>query len=146
MTGKSKSDRTALNRLNETLVDDIFNASDEAILAEFKETHGDPIQNAADLRQLFEKSVIAMNKKRLADAKAGAAAARRSSLPPSAPHIDIAEARRKLRRVLDHRNGDQHLTIAARKETELSDADVLSMVKDFEELGIIAPDDKDGKA
>jgi hypothetical protein len=145
MTGKSKKERAALNRLNETLVDDILTASDEAILAEFKETHGDPIENATNLRALFEKSVVAMNKQRLADAKAGVATARRSSLPSSAQQIDIAEARRKLRRVLDHPNGDQPLTIAARKETELSDADVLSMLKDFEELGIITPDENDGK-
>ena len=34
------------------------------------------------------------------------------------------------------------LTLAARNENELSDADVLGMLQDLEELGIIRPDDE----
>jgi hypothetical protein len=59
--------------------------------------------------------------------------------------IDITEARRRLRRVLDTPANNQPVTIAARKESELSDADVLGMLDDLKELGVIAPDDdKDG--
>lgn len=64
MTGENKKERAALNRLADALVDDILNTSDEDILTEFKETHGDHAQNAAAMRTLFEKTVIAMNKQR----------------------------------------------------------------------------------
>jgi hypothetical protein len=46
-------------------VDDILQASDEEILAEFTESHGDPAKNAADMRALFERTVLATNKRRL---------------------------------------------------------------------------------
>ena len=36
------------------------------------------------------------------------------------------------------------LTLAARNEDELSDADVLGMLLDLEELGIVAPEDSSG--
>jgi hypothetical protein len=145
MTGKNKKERGALDRLADALVDDILNTSDEDILTEFKETHGDPAQNAVAMRTLFEKTVIAMNKQRLADAKAGVAAARRWTAPASMKPIDIMEARRQLRRVLDTPANNQPVTIAARNETELSDADVLGMLDDLKELGIIPPDhEKDG--
>ena len=62
MTGKSRTGR-ALGRLAEALVDDIMNASDEEILAEFLETDGDLERHAADMRALFEKALIAANKK-----------------------------------------------------------------------------------
>lgn len=144
MTGENKKVRTALNRLADALVEDILNASDEDILAEFRETQGDPAKNAASMCALFEKTVIAMNKQRLADAKAGVAAARRGTAPASMKTIDITEARRRLRGVLDTSINNQPVTIAARKESELSDADVLGIYDDLKELGIIAPDDENG--
>ena len=53
MTGKSRTGR-ALGRLAEALVDDIMNAF---------ETDGDLEHHAADMRALFEKALIAANKK-----------------------------------------------------------------------------------
>jgi hypothetical protein len=47
----------ALSRLADALADDILNAPDEEILAEFMETHGDPDHNAAEMRALFERAV-----------------------------------------------------------------------------------------
>lgn len=141
MTGENKKERLGLDRLADALVDDILNTSDEDILAEFKETHGDTAQNAAAMRALFEKTVIGMNKQRLADAKAGVAATRRGTAAALMQTIDIAEARRQLRRVLNAVANNQPVTIAARKESELSDADVLGMLDDLRELGITAPDE-----
>lgn len=144
MTGENTKERAALARLADALVEDILTTSDEDILAEFKETQGDPAQNAVAMRALFEKTVIAMNKQRLADAKAAVAAARRWTAPASVKTVDIVEARRRLRRVLDTAPNNQPVTIAARKESELSDADVLGMYEDLNELGVIAPDDENG--
>lgn len=146
MTGKGKKERVALNRLADVFVDDILCASDEDILAEFSEACGDPNQNAAEMRALFEKSVLASNKKRLAAAKVAAAANRRSSTVSAATPIDMAAARARLRAVVDTPGLPQKVTLAARKENELSDADILGMLEDLRELGVLPPDDnQDGK-
>lgn len=141
MTGKGRKERVALDRLADALVDDILNASDKDILAEFTETYGDPDQNATELQALFEKSILLSNKKRLAAAKAGAAASRRSATGSTAVRIDMQAARARLRRVIDTHGLPHRMTLAARKESEMSDADVLGILEDLEELGVLPPDD-----
>jgi hypothetical protein len=142
MTGNDKKERAALNRLADAFVDDILQASDEEILAEFTESHGDPAKNAADMRTLFERTVLATNKRRLKAAQAGVAASR---IPANvAPTINIAEARQRLRRILASGTADAKFTLAARKEDELSDSDVLGMLEDLQELGAMPPDDDKG--
>jgi hypothetical protein len=143
MTGNNRKERNALNRLADLFAEDILNTSDEEILAEFKERHGNPVQNAAAMRALFEKTVIAANKSRLNAARLAVAASRRSGGALTA--IDIAEARQKLRRILATGSPGQSLTLAARKEDELSDADVLGMLEDLSELGALPPDEPTGR-
>ena len=133
MTGKDKKERRALDRLADAFVDDILEASDEEILAEFTESHGDPAKNAAEMRALFEKAVLVINKRRLKAAQAAVTANARPA--HSGPAIDINEARQRLRRILAGAV-DPRLTLAARKESELSDSDVLGMLDDLRELGI----------
>ena len=139
MTGKPKAAHTALDRLVDALVEDILSASDEDILAELRETEGDPERHAADMRARFEKSLIAANKSKLAAARAGVAASRPAGTPT--PAVDIAAARARLRAVLDLPGVAQKLTLAARKESEMSDADILSMLDDLRELGVLPPED-----
>lgn len=143
MTGNPKTARAALDRLADVLVEDILSASDEDILAEFRETHGEPEAHAADMRVLFEKSLIAANKRYLTAAKAGVAASHRPA-GARVPTIDIAKARARLRAVLDAPGLPHQLTLAARKESELSDTDILSILDDLQELGVLPPDDEDG--
>ena len=138
MTGKPKTERGALDRLAEALVEDVLNASDEDILAEFRETDGDPERHAADMRARFEKTLIVANKQRLAAAKAGAAAVQR---PVRHPIVDIAKARARLRAVLDAPDALRKLTLAARKESEMSDSDIVAMLDDLRELGVLPPED-----
>ena len=138
-----------LDRLADALAEDILNTSDEDILAEFRESGGDAARAAADMRALFETSVIAANKRRLAAAKAGVAASRRGTAGAFALRapIDIAEARRRLHAALKSPAAGPKLTLAARKESELSDDDILGMIDDLEELGILPPgDESDGKS
>jgi hypothetical protein len=75
MTKNKKSAREALDRLADAFVEDILNMSDEEILAEFREDHGDPDQHADKMRELIEESVMIANKQRLAEAKAACSAA-----------------------------------------------------------------------
>jgi len=130
---RKKSD--ALDRLVEALVADVLRASDQEILAEFHENGGDSEKLAADMRALFESSAVAANKSKLARAKAGAARAKSAPVHSSAP-IDIDAARKQLREILQAGSTGQ-LTMAARKESELSDADVIGMLDDLQALGNI---------
>lgn len=143
MTGNDKKERNSLNRLADILVDDILNVSDEEILAEFHESHGDPDQHAVAMRALFERTVIAANKGRLVAARAGVAASHHSAQSGIFP-VNIAEARKRLRSAGNMPNTPQQLTLAARNERELSDIDVLAMCEDLQELGLPPPNDDRG--
>ena len=145
MIGKGKKERAALDRLADFLVDDILSVSDEDVLAEFRETHGNPDLNAAEMRALFERSVLISNKKRLAAAKVGVVESRGSSIPSTTSPIDMEAARARLRAVIDTSGLPQKITLAARKENELSDADILGMLEDLRELGILPTDDNSQK-
>lgn len=141
MIGKGRKERDALDRLADFFVDDILSTSDEDILAEFTEAYGDPNLNAIEMRELFEKSLLKSKKKRLAAAKAGAADSRRPSAVSTTAPIDIQAARARLRGVIDMPGLPQSITLAARKEQELSDSDILGMLEDLRDLGILPSDD-----
>jgi hypothetical protein len=140
MTGRKDSERVALDRVADALVDDILNKSDEDILAEMYEEGINPDRYAAEMRERFENIVMHANKAKLAAAKA-AVSSDQARVPrsTSAP-VDMAESRRRLQNTLA--SSQQQLTLAARNETEMTDSDVLSMLDDLRELGVIPPDNE----
>lgn len=138
MTGKGDKERIALSRLANALTDDILSASDDDILAELREAGEDPARNADDMRGLFEKTVLLANKKRLNAAKAGAASVREVFPAPVSSAADIGAARARLRQIIEAPCGTHKVTLAARKESEMSDSDVLGMLDDLVELGILS--------
>jgi hypothetical protein len=133
MTERNEAQK-ALQSLRQAMADDIMESSDEEILAQLAEDVGSPEENAARLRALFEKAVLLANKGRLQAARVGAAA---SKVSRAASTIPIAEARSRLRQVLEAHAHDRNFTLAARKEGELSDADVLDMLEAMRELGLL---------
>ena len=139
MTAGKKAASDALDRLAAALVDDVLATSDAEILAEFRADGGDPDQHAAEMRALFERSVLASNKSKLQAARAGVARAKASAL--SSALVDMTKARERLHGVLKTLPEAQRLTLAARKESELSDADVVGLLEDLRELGVAFPDD-----
>lgn len=139
MTGGKKEASDAFDRLAAALVDDVLATSDAEILTEFREDGGDPDQHATEMRALFERSVLASNKSKLQAARAGVARAKASML--SSTPVDMSKARERLHGVLKTLPEAQRLTLAARKETELSDADVVGLLEDLRELGVAFPDD-----
>jgi len=142
MSGADKKGREALTYLADALVEDMLATSDQEIVAEFIETQGDPSKNAEAMRALFEKSVLKTNKNRLRAAQVGLAADQ--AAPVNSKIVSMANVRDRLRRALETCPPDVKLTLAARNESELSDADVLGMLQDLEELGIVEPDDEGG--
>ncbi|WP_198404987.1 hypothetical protein [Cereibacter sphaeroides] len=123
----------------DAFVEDLMSLSDEEILAEAREDGRDPEAFASRMRARFEQVRIASRKTRMAAAKAGVSAARRQETPHPPAVIDMASARARLRQAIDRNPAG--LTMAARNESELSDADVLSQLQDLMELGVIDPQD-----
>ena len=142
MTRDKNRETQPIDRLANLLVEDILDASDEEILAEVREAGGDPDRDAVAMRALFERSIVVSNKARLAEARAAVAAIKQAS-KKSSPHVvDIATARQRLHNVLKNSNLPEPLTLAARKESELSDDDVRGLLADLEELGLLKNDDE----
>ena len=137
MTGPEDKDREGLERLDKELIEDILAASDDEILAEARDDGADPEAVASAMRALFEDTVAATRKVRLAAAKAAVAADRMR--PGTDLPSDPTEARRLLERVLAH-HGD--LTTAARKGRggTLSDEEVYGLLQDFRDVGISITD------
>ena len=142
MTRTDKKAIPSLRRLTNALVEDILAASDQEILAEFSEAGGEPAKHSDAMRTLFEKTALKARKARLRAAQAGVAASRATSAVRKV--VSIGDARAKLRSVLASCPPHVKLTLAARNEDELSDADVLGMLQDLEELGVVPPDEKNG--
>jgi hypothetical protein len=139
-------DHEGLERLRDVLVEDIIAASADSLLAETMQDGGDPEAIAASMRALFEKTVAASGKGRMAAAKAAVAADRRQSA--AVIPLNAAVARRLLERVLAHDpETASKLTMAARKgkNGELSDDEVRGLLEDFGELGALRPLDETGE-
>lgn len=137
MTGRKSADRAALDRVVDLMVEDVLNASDEEILSEMRQGRVDPDGDAVRLRALFERTVLDANKRHLRAAQIGVKASK-STPSQKGRIIDIREARRRLHSVLEQRDATLPLTIAARNESELSDGDVISLIQDLEELGLLS--------
>jgi hypothetical protein len=142
MSAADDKRRDALAHLANILVEDVLAVSDQEILTEFAEEGGDAKQAAEEMRSLFEKSVLRTNKQRLRDARAGLAASR--GIVREDKVVSLANVRDRFKRALAACSADVKLTLAARNENELSDADILGMLQDLEEVGIIIPDDGEG--
>ncbi|MDZ4690024.1 hypothetical protein [Terricaulis sp.] len=135
---KTNKEQQALDRLADALVDDVFNASDEEILAERTEMKN-LSEEDAKLKALFEQALLKANKSRLAAAKAGAAANQYPIMRAPGPIFDIATARERIRALVKAVDPSHPITLAARNENELSDTDILSMYEDLVELGVVPP-------
>lgn len=136
MTKKNDKELLGLGRLADALVEDIFDMSDEEFMAECADVDA---SDDARLRELFEGALLKANKKRLAAAKAGATAVRDPIVRVVSPAVDIATARERIRGLVGSVDLPHQVTLAARNEEELSDADILSMYEDLVELGVLPP-------
>ena len=141
MTGTKNNERQPLGRLVDALVEDILAASDEDILAEESDSSADIATTVANMKALFEKSILLANKHKMQRAQLGAAA-RHTSVAPM--KWEAAPAREWLRSLGASHPANVSLTLAARNERELSDEDIMGILQDLEELGIPFPGKKIG--
>ena len=142
MTDTKIKNRSDLDRLATSLVDEILNMSDEELLTEAKEDGEDPKIIAQAARNILEQASMTNNKNKLAEAKKAVQASRMRA--PSVSHLEPGKARQKLETILaQHPETRSKLTLAARKGEGLSDEDIWGMLEDLEELGLTSPDNED---
>ncbi len=144
MTNSDKKEKQALLRLADLLVEDVLDSSDDEILSEFEKENGDPNEYAERMRVAFRQNLIKANKQKLEDAKAAVAQNRKNSAHRT-PIMSIEEARAQLKRLNSDGFATEKLTLAARKESELSDDDILDLMEDLDALNLLPKEDsKDG--
>ncbi|MDX8128111.1 hypothetical protein QLH52_12520 [Methylomonas sp. OY6] len=139
MTKVKTNNRSDLDRLATSLVDEILSMSDEELLAEAKENGEDSKLIAQAGRNILERASMASGKSKLAAAKNAVQAMRLRAT--SVSNLEPGKARQKLDSILaQHPETRSKLTLAARKGEGLSDEDVRGMLEDLEELGLTVPD------
>jgi 6-pyruvoyl-tetrahydropterin synthase len=138
---KRRSHQEMLESLSDALVKDILNAYDDEILSEVSEEFGTSKAEADHVRELFERAQAMVAKKRL---KAAREAIEKQKITPQRVKViplNPLEARRKLEALLnEYPEATRDFTLAARKGKDLSDADILSMLEDLQELGLYNPE------
>jgi len=144
MTASTDKKREALERLADALAEDILSASEAEILAEAAEDKCNAASAAADMRGLFERTVLEAGKGRLAAARAAAAADRRQG--GAVIPIDQIKARRRYQGlVAADPTLAAKLTMAARKGEGQSERDIDSAIEDLAELGALGDGEDDAK-
>lgn len=129
-----------LDHLTNALVEEILSTSDNDILKEVADDNGNVKAEADKVRAVYEKARTSMSKKRLVLAKD--AILKEKTLTNGPSIINPRNARRILEGILlEHPEAAKEFTLAARKEQELSDSDVVSMLEDLQELGLYHPED-----
>lgn len=143
MTSKTNNPRDKLDRLADKLREDLYKTSDEEILTEAREDYGDINDSITKVKNVWQSARQATGKRRLLEAKESLDKKRRSQIKSNIPNVtDIIEARKLLRNIIENKTGlIDKITLAARNLNELTDEDVLAILKDLYELGAIPSGD-----
>lgn len=136
---KKRHHREMLEHLSDELVNDVMNTSDEEILAEAAEDFGSVHAVADHVRGILAKAQQQSAKQRLVAARKEVDQQNDLERRAKVISLDPVRARRALQKLLES-SSDVPITLAARKETEMSDADVLTMLEDLQHLGLFHPD------
>lgn len=136
MTGNKNEYEAMLIRLADALVDDMMELTDEEIMAEAAEEYGDPLRAADEAQGIIDRAFVLAGKERLRSANAGV----RFKKAPKLKVMSFAKQDKVaiIRKVIvEARRGKMCLTLAARKEEELADANLDAKLEGLVELGVI---------
>jgi len=138
MTKKTEQDRLII--LADTLVDELFEMSDNEILDDFEAEGGDPDANSQKMKSILESAQNRGRKSRLLAAKAGVQKSKQDATISNI--VDLG----KIRKALNSAFSQKNVTLAARNEkaSDLTDEEAIEKYQDMIELGLIKPTDQDG--
>jgi len=141
---KTTSKNENLDAFAQRTIDDLFEISDEELMAEIKEENIDAEEIVIYIKQSYEnaKSVVGMS--RLAAAKKNLDQETLASTSTTNSVVDIGTARKFLASIKDENNPlSKEITLAARNLDSLSDSEILSIYSDFIELGVFDEGDSE---
>ncbi|MCZ2115715.1 MAG: hypothetical protein LC123_06860 [Burkholderiales bacterium] len=138
---KTITPRKELENLDDALIDDLLATPDSDFLEEVKASGRDPRAAADRVRAIVEQGRTLAAKSKLRAAKAAVAASQAMSVRiPS--HLDAAHARQLIKELsANDPEFRKKMTLAARNEEDLSDEDVLGIIEDLRELGVLPDED-----
>ena len=138
MTTKTNDPRVELNKISKLLIEDLFSMSDAELLQEA--TKVESLKKAGEsAKNTFQKAIQTVGAKRLQTARTEMKAPNLQA-PLEVGNID-ADSARKIIAKLSAAN-DATLTLAARNLKNISDEDVIELVKELVELGAFKKDDQ----
>ena len=136
MNNNREETRRQLERLADALARDVDQLTDEDVLREATEEHGDPNKAALAAKNLIQEAITAHGKRRLATARTAYQAERERG--GSKVFELSAERKRELidRFASNDNQLREKLTMAARNQEDM-EADIDSFLEDLVELGVI---------
>ena len=143
MTNKKLTGLEQLERLADSLVNDIIELSDEEILEDANELYDTPLLEIKRLKTIINNAVLLSGKSKLTDARNKVNAHKQQTIKNNVLPISIAQKRTAIQNFLT-KDPDlqQKITLAARKgEGIQTENDIEGMFEDMLELGLI---DEDG--
>ena len=130
-----------LDNLDNSVVEDLLATSDSEFLEEIMASGIDPHIAADRIRKIVEQGHNLAAKSKWRAAKAAAASNQAASVRVR-PLVDSARARQLLRELsANDPEFQKKVTLAARNEEDLSDEDILGIIDDLRELGVIRDED-----
>lgn len=145
MSQQDKPTRDELERLREELVSDLLAMSDAELLTEAQAEGIDPKAAGERGRNLLRKALETAGKARMRAAKRSLEAARMQNPPSSQGSFNVEHVREiVMKAAANDPSLKQRLTLAARKDQGLSDNDLLGILEDLRELGVLPPESDEG--
>jgi len=144
MTKHKLTDLEQLDRLADTIVQDILDLSDEEIINEATERYGDPKREIDRLRGVIDIALLRASKTKLTETKASLAAYKQGNHSGNVVPISTARKRALIERfTAQDPELQKKMTLAARKGEGIeTENDIDGMFEDLIELGLI---DEEGK-
>ncbi len=139
MTKRKLTGSKQLDRLTDTLIEDILALSDEEIIAEAKELFDDPKVEVERLKGVIDNALLRASKTKLAEAQSALSDHRNENHKSKVVTLSAAEKRSVIDRFVS-KDPELHnkLTLAARKgEGIQTENDINGMFEDLIELGLI---------
>lgn len=139
MTVKPNDPRHDLIKIADLYIDDLLATSNEELMAEAK--HCPDLHKSGEIaKNVYQRALKTVGSKRLE-------AARQARLhdaalnPQQEAAVDISKARRLLARIAaNDKSFGLPITLAARNLSEITDSEVLSIIRDLKHLGALPED------
>lgn len=123
-----------LSRIDDLVVEDILETSDEEIIAQLNDEEGNAANAIAHTKEVAKKAILMSRKSRLKQAQE---AVKQSCNVEQNTNVFALPIEKKKEFIENAKRNNNELTLAARNEEDMSENDTDTILQDLIELGII---------